>query len=92
MKQLELSAAELYFLAWQMRKLNQEHDNKYAKSIYNKALILFDDKNISLEYQVKNLQENTNVNGGHQKLKVLFQLIGWQMMNTINCLKKVIRN
>jgi len=44
MKQLKLSTNELYFLAWQMRKLNHELNNKYAKSIYDKAIILFDDK------------------------------------------------
>jgi len=43
MKQLELRTNELYFLAYQMRKLNHEHENRYAKSIYDKAIVLFDE-------------------------------------------------
>jgi len=44
MKQLELSTNELYFLTRQMRKLNIEHENRYAKSIYDKSIALFDDR------------------------------------------------
>ena len=44
MKNLELITNELYFLSWQMRKLNNEHENKYVKLIYDKAIVLFDDK------------------------------------------------
>jgi len=44
MKNIELTQNEIYFLAWQMRKLNHKHENKYAKSIYDKAIVLFDDK------------------------------------------------
>jgi len=41
MKKLELTLNELYFLACQMGKLNQKRENRYAKSIYDKAIVLF---------------------------------------------------
>ena len=43
MKNLELTQNEIYFLAYQMMKLWKINDNKH-KTIYDKAIVLFDDK------------------------------------------------
>jgi hypothetical protein len=42
MKDIELTDNEIYFLACQMQKSWMEHNNKYAKSIYDKANVLLD--------------------------------------------------
>ena len=42
MQDIKLTDNEVYFLAYQMQKLCKDHDNRYAKSIYDKAKVLLD--------------------------------------------------
>ena len=43
MKDIKLTDNEIYFLAYHMQKLWVENNSRYAKSIYDKAKISFDE-------------------------------------------------
>lgn len=55
MKDIKLTDGEVYFLAYQMQKLWEEYNNRYAKSIYDKTKILLDEavKKINTEDNFK---------------------------------------